>query len=113
VQNKPNLVRLRRIQNPLFDKGLRKKGQIFPPKSKPKQTQTKPIRPPFFARYGPPKQKQTQTNPKQTQSVLEAATLEASWIQRYYGQSRVFQSTGVLLIELDGKFRRELRCSQV
>jgi hypothetical protein len=32
-------------------------------KSKPKQTQTKPIRPPFFARYGTPKPKQTQTNP--------------------------------------------------
>jgi len=63
VQNKPNLVRLRRIQNPAFGKDLRKKRQIFARKSKPKQTQTKPIRPPFFARYGTPNPKQTQTNP--------------------------------------------------
>jgi hypothetical protein len=41
VQNKPNLVRLRRIQNPLFDKHLRKTCQILRPKNKPKQTQSK------------------------------------------------------------------------
>ncbi|MHC4157324.1 MAG: hypothetical protein ACYST6_20765 [Planctomycetota bacterium] len=42
-------------------------NQILPPKSKPKQSQTNPIRPPFFAHQGTPKPKRTQTNPKQTQ----------------------------------------------
>jgi len=31
--------------------------------NEPKRTQTKPIRPPFFAHQGPPKPKRTQTNP--------------------------------------------------
>jgi hypothetical protein len=44
-------------------------------KSKPKQTQTKPIRPPFFARYGTPKPEQTQTNPKQSQPVVSLPNL--------------------------------------
>jgi hypothetical protein len=67
VQNEPNLVRLRRIANPLFDKDLRKKRRILARKNEPKRTQTKPIRPPFFAHQSPPKPKRTQTNPKQSQ----------------------------------------------
>ena len=47
MQNEPNLVRLlpavclagRRIQNPLFDKGLRQKCEVLRPKNKPKRTQ--------------------------------------------------------------------------
>jgi hypothetical protein len=54
VQNKPNLHKPRIYLNLFYEKGLRRKSQILRPKSKPKQTQTKPIRPPFFARYGTP-----------------------------------------------------------
>jgi hypothetical protein len=63
VQNKPNLHKPQIYLNLFTCKDLRKNHQILPPKSKPKQTQTKPIRPPFFARYGTPNPKQTQTNP--------------------------------------------------
>jgi hypothetical protein len=63
VQNKPNLHKPRIYPNLFYCRVLRKKRQVVPHKSKPKQTQTKPIRPPFFARYRTPKPKQTQTNP--------------------------------------------------
>ena len=63
VQNKPNLHKSPICLNLCGCKYLHKKRQFRPPKSKPKQTQTKPIRPPFFARYRTPNQKQTQTNP--------------------------------------------------
>jgi hypothetical protein len=63
VQNKPNLHKPQIWLNSLSCKGLCKKHRILPHKSKPKQTQSKPIRPPFFARYGTPNPKQTQANP--------------------------------------------------
>ena len=50
-------------------KDLRKQWQILPFKSKPKQTQSNPIRPPFFARQRPPNQKHTQTNPIYSEPV--------------------------------------------
>jgi hypothetical protein len=63
VQNKPNLHKPRIWFNLFACKALRRKRQFLPLKNKPKQTQTKPIRPPFFARQGTPKPKRTQTNP--------------------------------------------------
>ena len=64
MQNEPNLVRLRRIQNPLSRKGLRKNR---PSGRTQKRTQTNPKRTQFLPRQGPSKPKRTQTNPKQTQ----------------------------------------------
>jgi hypothetical protein len=69
VQNKPNLQKAAISLNCFSYKGLRKKCQILPRKSKPKQTQSKPKQTQFFARYGTPNPKQTQTNPKQSQFI--------------------------------------------
>jgi hypothetical protein len=69
VQNKPNLEKRPNEVNLCVYNGLQKYGPFGRPKSKPKQTQTKPIRPPFFARQRHPKPKQTQTNPKQSQFI--------------------------------------------
>jgi hypothetical protein len=60
----------------------------------------------------PPRPYQSVVSPSNL-FVAGVTTVETSRIQRYYGQSRAFQRKGVLLIELDGKFRRELRCWQV
>jgi hypothetical protein len=49
--------------SPVSAMGYEKTGPSAALKAKPKQTQTKPIRPPFFAQKRHPKPKQTQTKP--------------------------------------------------
>jgi hypothetical protein len=67
MQNEPNLVRLRRIQNPLSGKGLRKYSPSGSPQKRtqtnPNEPKTNPKRTQFFAPQGLPKPKRTQTNP--------------------------------------------------
>jgi hypothetical protein len=66
MQNEPNLVRLRRIQNPLFDKGLRQnKALRQDPKTNPNEPKRTQNEPNFSLVRGP----QSQNEPKQTQFV--------------------------------------------
>ena len=76
MQNKPNLVRLLpavcvagRIQNPLFDKGLRKYKAFGHPKSKPKTNPNEPKRTQSKPNFWPVRGTQTQNEPKQTQFI--------------------------------------------
>jgi len=62
VQNEANLVRLRRIQNPLFDKGLRKSRPFG---GTQKRTQTNPNEPKTNPIFGPPAAPKAKTNPNE------------------------------------------------
>jgi hypothetical protein len=68
VQNEPNLVRLRRIQNPLFHKDLRQSGRLRITKSKPKANPNKPKQSQSDPDFSPVRGSQSQNKPKQTQT---------------------------------------------
>jgi hypothetical protein len=81
VQTNPILSASGGLPTLYLTKGYGKNAKSSPAKTnpnEPKRTQTKPIRTPFFARYGTPNPKQTQTNPIK----LEAKRRSAAGAQR-------------------------------